>query len=105
MSAHLRVGTAVLLATLAAAALPGSARISLPLSAITKAEAAQSKLGDLSKFRAVVVDPDYPAFFLSQVATDNHYASDGPLFKPDDEFWSWRSGRTPRADVYVPAAG
>jgi hypothetical protein len=54
------------------------------------------------RFAYVIVDPDYPAFYLSSVATDNGYVSAGPLFKANDEFWAWRSGRTPRADVYIP---
>jgi Glycosyltransferase family 87 len=54
------------------------------------------------RYPRVVVDPEFPAFFISDVAKDQHYTLQGPLFPPNDEFWSWRSSRTPRADVYAP---
>jgi len=54
---------------------------------------------------AVVVDPDFPAFFVNNVATDNGYVAAGPLFPGNDEFWRWRSGRTPKAELYVPPQG
>jgi hypothetical protein len=54
------------------------------------------------QYARVVVDPDWPAFFIPDVARDQHYTLVGPLFPPGDEFWSWRGSRTPRADVYAP---
>ncbi|MBV9543904.1 MAG: glycosyltransferase family 39 protein [Chloroflexi bacterium] len=54
------------------------------------------------QYARVVVDPDWPAFFIPDVARDQHYTLVGPLFPSGDEFWSWRGSRTPRADVYAP---
>jgi hypothetical protein len=54
------------------------------------------------QFAAVVVDPDFPAFFISDVARDNGYLNRRPLFASNDDFWRWRSGRTPQADVLTP---
>lgn len=56
MIRHRQVGTAIML-MIGAAVLAGGSRIPASLYAITKAEAATaSKLGDLSRFRTIVVD-------------------------------------------------
>lgn len=57
MTMDRKIGTAIMLMTIGAAALPGAGISMSGLSAITEAVAATpSKLGDLSPFRAIVFD-------------------------------------------------
>jgi 4-amino-4-deoxy-L-arabinose transferase-like glycosyltransferase len=50
----------------------------------------------------IVLDPESPNFFFEQAAESAGYADAGPLFPADDPFWLWRTGRVPKAEVYVP---
>jgi hypothetical protein len=56
------------------------------------------------RFARVVVDPDFPAFFLRDVPLDNAYVAAGPLPPAGDEYWRLRSARIPRADLYAPTS-
>ena len=50
----------------------------------------------------VVLDPESPFFFFKGTVEGAGYADAGPLFPSGDEFWLWRTGRVPKAEVYVP---
>jgi 4-amino-4-deoxy-L-arabinose transferase-like glycosyltransferase len=50
----------------------------------------------------VVLDPESWLFFLNNVVEQSGYVDAGPLFPTGDEFWLWRTGRTPKAEVFVP---
>jgi hypothetical protein len=51
----------------------------------------------------VVLDPESPLFFFKSTAEAAGYADAGPLFPTGDAFWLWRTGRVPKAEVYVPS--
>jgi 4-amino-4-deoxy-L-arabinose transferase-like glycosyltransferase len=53
-------------------------------------------------FDHVVLDPESNLFFFKGVVTATDYVDTGPLFPAGDEFWLWRTGRIPKAEVYVP---
>ena len=50
----------------------------------------------------VVLDPETPFFFFQGTLERAGYADAGPLFPSGDAFWLWRTGRVPKAEVYVP---
>jgi Dolichyl-phosphate-mannose-protein mannosyltransferase len=54
------------------------------------------------RYDYVVLDPDSFMYFIKGWVEGAGYVHVGPLFPPDDQFWAWRSGRTPKAEVYVP---
>jgi len=56
------------------------------------------------RFGAVIVDPDNPASSVPILATDYGYWDAGPLFPPGDIYWSWRTGWSPKAELYLPPA-
>ena len=54
------------------------------------------------KYDYVILEPDSFMYFVKGVVESGGYVDAGPMFPPDDEFWLWRNGRTPKAEVYVP---
>ena len=54
------------------------------------------------KYDYVVLEPDSFMYFVKGVVEHGGYVDAGPMFPPDDEFWLWRNGRTPKAEIYVP---
>jgi hypothetical protein len=54
------------------------------------------------RFTYLIIDPDVAASILTDLATDFGYRDAGPLFPPGDIYWSWRTGWSPKAEVYVP---
>jgi 4-amino-4-deoxy-L-arabinose transferase-like glycosyltransferase len=54
------------------------------------------------KYDYVVLDPDSFMYFVKGIIENAGYVDAGPMFGPNDEFWLWRTGRIPKAEVYVP---
>jgi len=50
----------------------------------------------------LLLDPDGVEPFLTDEATSSGYVDTGPLFKPNDVFWSWASRYAPKAHVWLP---
>lgn len=57
---------------------------------------------EAKRFTYVIVDPDVTARIETDLLEDFGYRDAGPLFPPGDIYWSWRTGWSPRAEVYVP---
>lgn len=55
------------------------------------------------EYDRVVLDPESQFFFFSGALREAGYVDSGPLFDADDEIWLWRTGVTPKAELYVPA--
>lgn len=55
------------------------------------------------QYDAVVLDPESPLPIFKGAVDRAGYADAGPLFPQGDEFWLWRTGIEPKAEVYVPA--
>jgi hypothetical protein len=55
------------------------------------------------EFDYVVLDPESPLFIFKGIVDRTGYVDAGPLFPSGDEFWLWRTGIEPKAEVYVPA--
>jgi hypothetical protein len=53
------------------------------------------------RFTYLIVDPDVNAPMVVNLATELGYQHVGPLFPPNDVYWLWRTGWSPRAEVYA----
>jgi hypothetical protein len=54
------------------------------------------------EYNYVVLDPESAWTFFKGAAEQSGFVDQGPLFPDGDEFWLWRTGQTPKAEVYVP---
>ena len=50
----------------------------------------------------VIVDPDKSGFIVPQLANAYGYKDAGPLFPEGDVYWAWRTGWSPKAELYMP---
>jgi hypothetical protein len=50
-------------------------------------------------FRSIILKIDDP--FLKELVEDGGYVNRGPLIPQADEFYSWRTPRTPQPQLYV----
>jgi 4-amino-4-deoxy-L-arabinose transferase-like glycosyltransferase len=57
---------------------------------------------DQRLFDELLLDPEGVEPFLTDVAADSGYVDTGPLFRPNDVFYSWGSHYAPRAHVWLP---
>jgi 4-amino-4-deoxy-L-arabinose transferase-like glycosyltransferase len=52
------------------------------------------------RFSTILVDPEVAAFIVPLVAEAYGYEHIGPLFPDGDVYWAWRTGWTPKVEVY-----
>jgi 4-amino-4-deoxy-L-arabinose transferase-like glycosyltransferase len=57
---------------------------------------------DQRQYDALLFDPDSVEAFLTDEAVSSGYVDSGPLFKPNDVFWSWESRYAPKVHVWLP---
>ena len=57
---------------------------------------------DQRRFDQLLLDPEGVEPFLTDEASASGYVDTGPLFRPNDVFYSWGSHYAPRAHLWLP---
>jgi hypothetical protein len=53
------------------------------------------------RFTYVIVDPNFDASMVTLLADQSGYVPLGSLFPPGDKYWEWRTGWSPKVDVWA----
>jgi hypothetical protein len=53
------------------------------------------------RFTYVIVDPNFDASMVTLIADQSGYVPLGSLFPPGDKYWEWRTGWSPKVDVWA----